>query len=101
MKTLTLKLIYFLGAAFLLFGCSGSRYDISDGFNKDITLFSDEISVPVGSIGPVWGVALSVGVHKFHLNACLQNGFGGTVPYTSTQLKANTKCLTLGVTYDI
>ncbi len=58
-------------------------------------------NVGSGSYGPVWGAALSVGVHKFHLNACLQNGFGGTVPYTSTQLKANTKCLTLGVTYDI
>lgn len=53
MKTLTLKLIHFLGVVIVILGCSRSRYDISDGFNKDITLFSEEISVPVGSIGPV------------------------------------------------
>ena len=58
-------------------------------------------NIGAGSYGPVWGAALTVGVYKFHLNAAVQNGFGGTVPYTSTQLQANTKCLSLGVTYDI
>jgi len=33
--------------------CSDERYDLSDGINKDITLFEEEISVPVGSIGPI------------------------------------------------
>ncbi|MBO4557769.1 MAG: hypothetical protein J5693_04075 [Bacteroidales bacterium] len=33
--------------------CSRPEYDISEGFNKEITLFGDEISVPLGSIGPL------------------------------------------------
>ncbi len=86
MKTLTLKLIYFLGAAFLLFGCSSSRYDISDGFNKDITLFSDEISVPVGSIGPVSVLSLlmnsSVGAM---LSDFVKEGADGTLLVESEQ----------------
>ena len=34
--------------------CSGRKdYDINDGLNTEITLFSDEISVPIGTLGPV------------------------------------------------
>jgi len=40
--------------ALLSYSCSGNMdYDISEGFNKEFTLFEDEISVPVGSIGPL------------------------------------------------
>jgi hypothetical protein len=42
-----------------------------------------------------------VGIHKFHLNAGMESGFGGTIPYTSMPLKANNKCLTVGLTYDL
>ena len=34
-------------------GCSRKEYDISENFNTEITLFQDEISVPIGSIGPI------------------------------------------------
>ena len=54
-----------------------------------------------GDYGMVWGAALSVGIYKFHLNAGIQNGFGGTIPYSSTPLKANNKCMTVGLTYDL
>ena len=40
-------------SAGLFLACSDMRYDISDGFDKDITLFDEEISVPIGSIGPI------------------------------------------------
>lgn len=40
-------------SAGLFQGCSDMRYDTSEGFDKDITLFAEEISVPVGSIGPI------------------------------------------------
>ena len=33
--------------------CSHKEYDLSEGLNKEITLFGDEISLPIGSIGPV------------------------------------------------
>jgi hypothetical protein len=46
-----LLLFCVLAAAFT--SCSRSEYDISEGFNKDITLFEKEISVPIGSIGPI------------------------------------------------
>lgn len=40
-------------ASFLLGGCKGNMdYDISENVNKDITVFGNEISVPVGSLGP-------------------------------------------------
>ena len=32
--------------------CEDKKYDLSNGFNKDLTLFEEQISVPVGSIGP-------------------------------------------------
>ncbi len=38
----------------LLTACKGNmEYDISEGYNKDITLFQEEIAVPIGSIGPL------------------------------------------------
>lgn len=37
----------------LLPGCSKKEYDISDGFNREMTLFEDEITLPIGSAGPV------------------------------------------------
>ena len=41
-------------AVLLCAGCRGNMdYDISEGFNKEVTLFENEISVPIGSIGPV------------------------------------------------
>ena len=39
--------------ALLVAGCSHKEYDISDGINKEITLFENGITVPVGTIGPV------------------------------------------------
>lgn len=33
--------------------CSDKRYDIDEGFNREFTLFGEEIAVPIGSIGPV------------------------------------------------
>lgn len=37
----------------LLFACSHREYDISEGFNKEVKLFENELTVPVGSIGPL------------------------------------------------
>ncbi len=54
-----------------------------------------------GSYGFIWGAAAAVRVLKFRITAGLQNGIGGTIPYTSTPLKANDKVLTLGVSYDL
>lgn len=36
-----------------IFGCTDRAYDLSDGLNKEITLFQDEIYVPVGDVGPL------------------------------------------------
>ena len=36
----------------LVLACSRSEYDISEGVNTEMTLFEDEISIPVGSVGP-------------------------------------------------
>ena len=58
-------------------------------------------NIGTGSFGPVFGLAAAVRVLNFRINAGLQNGFGGTVPYTSTPLQANSKTVTIGVTYDI
>lgn len=33
--------------------CSKKEYDLSDGLNKEMTLFGEEISIPIGSIGPL------------------------------------------------
>ena len=55
----------------------------------------------VGSYGLVWGAALHTAVLQFRLTASVTNGFGGTVPYSSTPLRPNSKVLTLGLTYDL
>ena len=55
----------------------------------------------VGSYGLVWGAALHAAVQQFRLTASVSNGFGGTVPYSSTPLCPNSKVLTLGLTYDL
>ena len=55
----------------------------------------------VGSYGTVFGVAGSVRFLRFRATFGLQNGFGGTIPYTSTPLQANSKTLTFGLTYDL
>lgn len=36
----------------ILSSCANPDYDISEGLNKEITLFEEGISVPIGSIGP-------------------------------------------------
>ena len=55
----------------------------------------------VGSYGPVWGFALNAAIKRFRLTVGYNDGFGGTVPYTSTALKANNKVVTVGLTYDL
>lgn len=51
-----------------------------------------------GSLGTVYGVALNAAVARFRITAGFSNGFGGTIPYTSTPLKANnTKYLLLAL----
>ena len=54
-----------------------------------------------GTYGPVWGVAANLAVKQFRLTAGYSDGFGGTVPYTSTPLKPNNRVFTLGLTYDL
>ena len=40
-------------AVLALAACSNKEYDISGGINKEVTLFEEEISAPIGSIGPI------------------------------------------------
>ncbi|MBP5504799.1 MAG: hypothetical protein J6X89_01700 [Bacteroidales bacterium] len=54
-----------------------------------------------GTHGQVWSCALSAAVCKFHMTAAYSNGFGGTIPYSSTPLQPNNKMLTVGLTYDL
>ena len=43
-----------LACAAATLGCDKHmEYDISEGYNKEITLFEDEISVPLGNVGPI------------------------------------------------
>ena len=102
-------------------GCQGHKeYDI-DQVNLQMTLFEDGLVVPVGSAGPftaelalkpidsfltkldglTWGAAAQVRIYRFRLHAGMQNGFGGTAPYTSMPLKANAKTLVVGLTFDL
>ena len=37
----------------LLWSCANMDYDVSKGIDNEYTLFSDEISLPVGNVGPV------------------------------------------------
>lgn len=55
----------------------------------------------MGAFGPVWGMALSVKMGPFCLTASLQDGIGRKVPYTRSPLKANSRSVTLGLTYDL
>lgn len=114
----------------LLCSCNGNLdYDTSKGINTEMTLFQEEISVPIGSIGPLTiGSALDrlntvpgigsmvsqliqVGEDGYlrmddkgsilRITAAMSNGFGGTMAYSSLPLKANNKVATIGLTYDL
>ena len=54
-----------------------------------------------GTYGALWGFSANAAVKQFRLTLAMSNGFGGTVPYSSTPLKPNNKVLTLGMTYDL
>lgn len=54
-----------------------------------------------GSFGAVYGVAGSLCFGHFRIQAGLQNGFGGSIPYEGTPLKPNSKTITFGLTYDL
>ncbi len=58
-------------------------------------------SAGYGTYGAVWGAAIQVRVLRFRLHAAYQDGFGGTIPYKSTPLKANGRTIVIGLTYDI
>ncbi|MBP5211137.1 MAG: hypothetical protein J6Z27_04810 [Bacteroidales bacterium] len=46
--------ILLLLSLLILGGCVGDKeYDLSGGINTEITLFQDEVSLPIGSIGPI------------------------------------------------
>ena len=47
-----LRIIFFL-LALLLWSCANQDYDISEGIDSEVTLFSDEVSVPLGGIAPM------------------------------------------------
>ncbi len=48
------KIPFVLFSLGLLVACKGKMdYDISEGINREMTLFEDEITVPIGSIGPI------------------------------------------------
>ena len=52
-----------------------------------------------GAYGFVYGVNGSVEFRSFRLYASYENGIGGTIPYESTPLKANSKTLLIGLAY--
>lgn len=54
-----------------------------------------------GSYGPVWGAAVNVALKRFRLTAGYCDGFGGTVPYENTPLRANNRMVTVGMTFDL
>lgn len=54
-----------------------------------------------GTFGPVWGVAANVAIKRFRITLGYSDGFGGTVPYTSYQLKPNNKVVTAGLSFDL
>lgn len=54
-----------------------------------------------GTLGAVWGAALNAGYRNFRITVGYSDGFGGTIPYTSTPLKPNNKMVTFGLTYDL
>ena len=48
-----MKRSFILIALPFLWSCANMDYDISNGIDNEFTLFSEEISVPVGDVGPV------------------------------------------------
>lgn len=58
-------------------------------------------SLGYGTQGMVFGLAASVEFYRFQLYAGLENGFGGTLPYSSTPIQRNFKLLTVGLTYNL
>ncbi|MBR0500268.1 MAG: hypothetical protein IJJ72_04660 [Bacteroidales bacterium] len=58
-------------------------------------------NIGTGKYGMVWGAAAQIRVLRFRAHAGIENGFGGTVPYEGTPLKANKKALVVGLTYDL
>jgi hypothetical protein len=48
------RFLLFSGLTMLLLGaCTRSEYDPSNGVNREMTLFQEEIYVPVGQVGPI------------------------------------------------
>lgn len=47
------RFISLIAIALCMAACAHKEYDLSEGLNKEVTLFEDEISLPIGSIGPV------------------------------------------------
>jgi hypothetical protein len=46
-------LILSILALLLVCGCTHKEYDAPEGVNREMTLFGEEISIPVGSVGPI------------------------------------------------
>jgi len=59
------------------------------------------VNAGIGSYGLVWGAALNAAYKRFRITVGYSDGFGGTIPYTSTPLKPNNKVVTAGLTYDL
>lgn len=57
--------------------------------------------IGTGSRGMVWGVAAAVRICRFRITAGMQNGFGGTIPYSSRPIEPNFKSLSFGLSYDL
>lgn len=53
MKTLRLLLTVSAATLFVLTACRHEEYDMTRGIDKEVTLFADEISLPVGDLGPL------------------------------------------------
>lgn len=58
-----------------------------------------QLSAGSGTCGFVYAIQGSVNFLSFKLYAKYENGTGGTIPYESTPLKANNKCLVVGLDY--
>ena len=48
-----MKQFSILLALTLLWSCSNMDYDTSKGIDREVTLFSDQISLPLGGVGPL------------------------------------------------
>lgn len=53
MKTGIIRIALSVSVLIAFCGCRHDEYDISDGIDTEITLFADEVSLPVGDIGPL------------------------------------------------